>query len=723
MDVIDLCDSQVNVNVSDSDDDVVIEFLQHDPAPVVHVKSQKTRVPEQVDLEDDDKEEDYNEVCVIAEPGKAETKAPKPAPIPERRVAAPPPSSSSSLSAAATRRAPAVEALELEDDSQVHFLSEAPSSSSSSSSASGKRRRPEGARAQAQAPVQAWREIEVQALPLSPIDEILRVFPKAKREYVETLLLQNGEEVAICVSLMAENGYEKMEFQQEKPGEKAAEPEVNFDDFSAPVTLLYQKNCLNQLSKDFPFLYMAGIKAFAKRYNFHYKPAVLELEKQLQRPATEYGTANYGDDEKKYILLGGSSSSSSSSSSNFKPLTQADKVAMAPALLQYGLKVKQSLSYNNSGILDPRFSQEIAHMVQLRRKKWLEKEKERQQEVAYKIAEAEGSLVECGCCYGEDTFENTVACTEGHLFCCKCLNHFAEERVFGEGKSKLNCIATTESCAGWFVDAMLQKSLAPKTYNKLQEAIANDAIKAANLDNMVTCYECSYQCELPEGNIMVCPSCRSETCKFCGDREHIPLRCEEVEKKSAQDVRTRVEEAMTKARVRECNACKTRFYKIEGCNKMSCTCGKKYCYICREDITKAGYAHFCQKAHCTHKSCNKCVLFTNGIEDDKQAMAEAGLQTLQAAAAAGEGDGTGTLKVGDKDLSGPAAVEALLEGGRMAKKQKTNAGPYPENGNPGGRGARALRRPPPPGPARRGPRPPPPVQYARPGFDPRMFHR
>ncbi len=85
-----------------------------------------------------------------------------------------------------------------------------------------------------------------------------------------------------------------------------------------------------------------------------------------------------------------------------------------------------------------------------------------------------------------------------------------------------------------------------------------------------------------------------------------------------------IEEALTKARVRECRKCKSRFYKIEGCNKMTCTCGALMCYICRADITTIGYGHFCQTPCCTHKECKKCILFTNSVEDDRLAMQEAG---------------------------------------------------------------------------------------------------
>ena len=149
------------------------------------------------------------------------------------------------------------------------------------------------------------------------------------------------------------------------------------------------------------------------------------------------------------------------------------------------------------------------------------------------------------------------------------------------------------------------------------------------------CPKCDFQAIVPETeSIFHCPvaSCGFESCRKCGEEAHIPLRCEEVEKKDETSARLRVEEAMTKARVRHCpNGCKQPFYKVEGCNKMTCpTCKSFICYICRQLIPNSvGYNHFCQRPHCKHDSCGKCTLYSNAEEDDIRATKEAGLKAIQ----------------------------------------------------------------------------------------------
>ena len=60
--------------------------------------------------------------------------------------------------------------------------------------------------------------------------------------------------------------------------------------------------------------------------------------------------------------------------------------------------------------------------------------------------------------------------------------------------------------------------------------------------------ECMYSCMTIFICSYVCMYVCMQTCKLCGEESHIPLRCNEVEKKSDTDRRTKLEEAMTKAR-------------------------------------------------------------------------------------------------------------------------------------------------------------------------------
>ncbi|CAM9291717.1 unnamed protein product, partial [Ectocarpus fasciculatus] len=244
-------------------------------------------------------------------------------------------------------------------------------------------------------------------------------------------------------------------------------------------------------------------------------------------------------------------------------------------------------------------------------------------------AAREGALIECGCCFGDYAFENLVQCSEGHLFCRTCVARHTEQTLYGNGKTTLGCMDTSGSgCPGAFSDHTLRVALPAKVYAKFAEAQCRDVIKAANLDNIIACHRCNALTELPleAGRVLQCPLCHAATCRECGEESHIPLRCEEVEKKSQTGLRVRVEEALTKARVRECPKCHQKFYKSDGCNKMTCPCGAYVCYICRANISKTKYAHFCQQPHCNHKSCGHCTLYSDSAADDQLAMRDAGLK-------------------------------------------------------------------------------------------------
>ncbi|KAI1179424.1 hypothetical protein F4777DRAFT_534235 [Nemania sp. FL0916] len=107
------------------------------------------------------------------------------------------------------------------------------------------------------------------------------------------------------------------------------------------------------------------------------------------------------------------------------------------------------------------------------------------------------------------------------------------------------------------------------------------------------------------------PACGRASCMSCS-KAWIDIHvCHES---SLIALRTQVEQAMSMAIKRVCPRCNTSFVKEIGCNKLTCPCGYKMCYVCRKDISVDGYQHFCQHfrpegdgKQC--RECNKCNLW------------------------------------------------------------------------------------------------------------------
>ncbi|XP_007646993.1 E3 ubiquitin-protein ligase RNF216 isoform X2 [Cricetulus griseus] len=238
----------------------------------------------------------------------------------------------------------------------------------------------------------------------------------------------------------------------------------------------------------------------------------------------------------------------------------------------------------------------------------------------------DGQLIECRCCYGEFPFEELTQCADAHLFCKECLIRYAQEAVFGAGKSELSCMEGSCTCS--FPTSELEKVLPQTILYKYYERKAEEEVTAAYADELVRCPSCSFPALLDSDvKRFSCPNprCRKETCRKCQGlwKEHNGLTCEELAEKDDIKYRTSIEEKMTAARIRKCHKCGTGLIKSEGCNRMSCRCGAQMCYLCRVSIN--GYDHFCQHprspgAPC--QECSRCSLWTDPTEDDEKLIEE-----------------------------------------------------------------------------------------------------
>ncbi|XP_035470747.1 E3 ubiquitin-protein ligase RNF216 [Scophthalmus maximus] len=238
----------------------------------------------------------------------------------------------------------------------------------------------------------------------------------------------------------------------------------------------------------------------------------------------------------------------------------------------------------------------------------------------------DGQLIECGCCYGEFAFEKMTQCSDGHLFCKECLVKYAQEAVFGSGKSELSCMEGGCTCS--YPVCELEKVLPENILCKYYERQAEEAVAATCADELVRCPFCNFPALLDKAmSLFSCPSprCRKESCRKCHVqwKQHLGKTCEQVLERDEISMRVLFEERMTAARVRKCVKCGMGLVKSEGCNRMSCRCGSFMCYLCREPIT--GYNHFCQHARspgapCRH--CRKCSLWTDPTQDDERIIQE-----------------------------------------------------------------------------------------------------
>lgn len=248
------------------------------------------------------------------------------------------------------------------------------------------------------------------------------------------------------------------------------------------------------------------------------------------------------------------------------------------------------------------------------------------QELNEQMYEEFGQMIECGCCYGEYPFEGMIQCYEGHLFCQSCLHQYAKESVFGQGKANLTCM--TDECTSSFPKSQLIRALPSSVLDKYEDRMQEESLNLADLGDLVRCPHCDFAAIMDPGDkVFRCQmtNCMKETCRYCKEEwtEHFGKKCEELERKDETKLRLEYEEKMTKAKVRTCPRCKAEFCKEDGCNKMTCRCGAKMCYICRKP--NINYDHFCRHPRDPGKTCTNCKdcsLWTNADEDDNRAVAE-----------------------------------------------------------------------------------------------------
>ncbi|XP_021267937.1 E3 ubiquitin-protein ligase RNF216 [Numida meleagris] len=452
-------------------------------------------------------------------------------------------------------------------------------------------------------------------------------FPDVRKEYIEELIsIKDCYDLNVLCNFLLENpDYPKKEGRMVlNPSssllasqDETKVPKVDYFDFSklAPLDQRCFIQAADLLMADFKMLSSQDIKWALHELKGHYaitRKAFSDAIKKWQELSPETsGKRKRRKEMNQYSYI------------DFK-FEQGD-VKIEKRMFFLENKRRHWRSYDKLSLLPP---------VLLEQEFYEQKVKEMAEHADFLLAlqmneeqyQKDGQMIECRCCYGEFAFEELTQCADGHLFCKECLIKYAQEAVFGSGKSELSCMEGSCTCS--FPTSELEKVLPETILCKYYERKAEEEVAAACADELVRCPFCNFPALLDSDvKRFSCPNprCRKETCRKCQGlwKEHMNLTCEQLAEKDDIKYRTSIEEKMTAARIRKCHKCGTGLIKSEGCNRMSCRCSAQMCYLCRAAIN--GYDHFCQHprspgAPC--QDCAKCSLWTDPTEDDEKIIQE-----------------------------------------------------------------------------------------------------
>ena len=179
--------------------------------------------------------------------------------------------------------------------------------------------------------------------------------------------------------------------------------------------------------------------------------------------------------------------------------------------------------------------------------------KEIMQKQLIEEARSAGLLVECEICYKDDCLEqDMVPCKANHLNCAECVAQAAKVAA-GENKTGVTCPQCDEEVEWRYLDKVVD----PVILSKMLQRRQAEEVSGAGLEGLVKCPFCHYctVMENPEDKVLICrnPDCGRESCRLCKESNHVPLKCEEVEK--TEGARKEIEEKLTEAMIRECWKC------------------------------------------------------------------------------------------------------------------------------------------------------------------------
>ncbi|KAJ3937045.1 MAG: hypothetical protein NXY57DRAFT_982937 [Lentinula lateritia] len=406
---------------------------------------------------------------------------------------------------------------------------------------------------------------------LSMLSQVLELVPDVQPEYAEELILQHsttrqGEVLEAVIHALFENSaYPKIdkkgkrkstEQHHDEGGHKKPrfdEPDYSRLDREYKGGVHYSDLSIEHLMVDFPDIPKPYIRKTLYANKSLYVPAHLYLREEQQRGP---------------------------------PFTYVPKKTL----------YKPSSKGKHRALEDAEFDQERAWLLEKLRGDDVKMDGAVAERVNQQEYEECGDGIECGCCFTTFPFDKMIQCPDAHLFCSDCMSSYAENLL---GAHNINIVCMDQSeCKLLFPVSELRRFLSDKLLELYERVKQRKEIEMAGLEGLEECPFCEYKCviENPNEKLFRCgneETCGAITCRQCKKIDHLPKSCKEMEEDKVLDGRHLIEEAMTRALMRNCPHCDKSFVKEDGCNKMTCPhCHTLSCYVCRQRVT--GYDHFNQ---------------------------------------------------------------------------------------------------------------------------------
>lgn len=211
------------------------------------------------------------------------------------------------------------------------------------------------------------------------------------------------------------------------------------------------------------------------------------------------------------------------------------------------------------------------HVKDVRRQRVIKEANKWAEQENLQRAMANGETAECQACFDDLPMNRQIHCDgdTAHFTCFDCATAYVKSEV-GDSRCRVLC---TAGCGASFARAQLHLLEDKALLEKLEQLQQEKDIREAGLDNLEECPFCDYKAILPpidEDFEFRCANqlCEKVSCRRCKAVSHIPMSCEEHAKDHKLSSRHKIEEAMTKALIRNCAKCKKGFIKEYGCNKM-----------------------------------------------------------------------------------------------------------------------------------------------------------